>query len=360
MFPKTIALLQSGVGTAFPCAAAAVGVGHKVFFRRFFGQRQLEPTVLALTEDTLFDLASLSKLVSATMIALKFLEDGRLSLRDSIGMFLDYTGNYGKCEILHLMTHTSGLTPWLPLYTMDHESGDPLRTILDSEPCSPVGESVRYSCMGYLVLQRILETVGGEPLHILAEKQVFSPLGMTSACYNPEKCCPHHPIAATEQYSHTGQWATGHVHDENAYFLGGAAGNAGVFATLDDMIAFAGMCSARGIAKNGKIYLTKRVFDLAIENRTPDKAESRGLGFQIKGQQSSPMGDLMAEGSYGHTGFTGTSLYIDSETGLWGVLLTNSLHFGRDNRSAFYPLRRQFYNMITMEYKQLIEKGMEL
>lgn len=355
MFTQTIAHLRSGVGIAFPCAAAAVGVGHTVFFRRFIGKRQLEPMPLSLTEDTLFDLASLSKLVSASMIALRYLENGKLSLTDPIGRYLDYTGNYGKCEIRHLLTHTSGLTPWMPLFAM--ESDDPIRTVLDSDPCSPVGEVVRYSCMGYLVLQRILETAGGKKLDLLAEKEVFTPLGMSTACYNPQIHCPNIPTAATELYEHTEEWATGHVHDENAYYLGGIAGNAGVFASLDDMIAFAGMCSSRGTAKNGDVYLSKELFDLAVANHTPDKGEARGLGFQLRGTQLSPMGTLMAEGSYGHTGFTGTSLFADSRTGLWGILLTNSVHFGRNNRSAFYPFRRQFYDIMTQEYEQLIKEG---
>lgn len=357
MFQKTLQLLQSGIGTAFPCAAAAVGVGHRVLFRQFIGQRQIHPTALDLTEDTLFDLASLSKLVSATMITLKFLEEGKLALRDPIRMYLDSPGNYGQCEIRHLLTHTSGLTPWLPLYTMAHPTDDVIPTILSSQPCAPVGEEVRYSCMGYLVLQRILEAIGGEPLHQLAERIVFSPLGMKSACYNPQINCPLAPVAATEFYSHSKEWATGHVHDENAFYLGGAAGNAGVFATLDDMIAFAGMCSTQGIAKNGDVYLSKRVFRLAIENYTPDKSESRGLGFQLLGNQASPMGDLMAKGSYGHTGFTGTSLYVDRQSGLWGILLTNSVHYGRENRSSFYPLRRRFYNVMTAEYEHLKQEG---
>lgn len=355
MFEKTLSLLRSGIGTAFPGAACAIGVGHNVLLRAFLGERQVDPTRLPLTEDTLFDLASLSKLVCTTMIALRFLEDGKLALRDPIGMILGDAGNYGKCEIRHLMTHTSGLAAWLPLYTMGTD--DPLRTILTSEPSAPVGEEVRYSCMGYIVLGKILEKIGGESLDRLAARYVFTPLGMTAACFNPRLCCPHVPVAATERYSHSGEWATGHVHDENAYFLGGIAGNAGVFATLDDMIAFAGMCSARGMAKDGSVYLTRRVFDLALENRTPDKAESRGLGFQLMGRQFSPMGDLMAQGSYGHTGFTGTSVYVDAETGLWGVLLTNSVHYGRDNRAPFYPLRRRFYNVMTSEYERMKEEG---
>ena len=193
-----------------------------------------------------------------------------------------------------------------------------------------------------------------------SEKYVFSPLGMNNACYNPAvaKCNGEKtPIAATERYSHSGEWATGHVHDENAYFLGGVSGNAGVFATLDDMISFAGMCSEKGITKNGDTYLSRETFDLAIKNYTPDKTESRGLGFQLKGAQNSPMGELMSPGSYGHTGFTGTSFYTDYETGLWGVLLTNAVHYGRENRNEYFSLRKRFYDMIITEYKNSRKAG---
>lgn len=173
---------------------------------------------------------------------------------------------------------------------------------------------------------------------------------MKNACYNPVKDSV--PIAATELYSHNGEWATGHVHDENAFFLGGVSGNAGVFATLDDMIYFAGMCSSKGVSPNGEIYLSKELFDIALKNYTPDKTESRGLGFQLKGSQCFPGGELLSSGSYGHTGFTGTSLYVDYETGLWGVLLTNAVHYGRDNRSNYFAVRRSFYDMMITEYKE--------
>ena len=354
MFEETLKLIMSGVGTAFPCAAVAVGMGCKVFVRGFFGNRQIQPTVLEVTEDTLFDLASLSKLVATSMVALKFIENGKLSLNDNIGKFLDYTGNYNDCEIRHLMTHTSGMPSGLPLFGMLHKDGDVLRTILDAERCHETEEEVRYSCMGYIVLGCILERVGDETLDELARKYVFEPLGMKNACYNPDII---NPVAATELYSHTGEWATGHVHDENACFLGGVAGNAGVFATLDDMIAFAGMCSQKGVAKNGDVYLSRETFDLAVKNYTPDKAESRGLGFQIKGTQDFPGGMLLSSGSFGHTGFTGTSLYVDCKTGLWGVLLTNAVHYGRENRGAYFSLRRNFYDMMITEYKNLRKEG---
>lgn len=350
MFEATLQLIRSGVGTAFPCAAVAVGVGHNVFVRQFFGQSQIQPSVTDITEDTLFDLASLSKLVSTTMVALKFIENGKLSPDDSISRYLDYTGNFSDCEIRHLLTHTSGMTAGLPLYSMTHRNNDVLYTILDSDRQYKTGEEVCYSCMGYIVLHRILENVGDASLDKLAKELVFDPLGMKNACYNPRTVLP---VAATELYSHTGEWATGHVHDENAYFLGGVSGNAGVFTTLDDLITFAGMCSEKGIAKNGEAYLSKQLFELATSNFTPDMKESRGFGFQVKGTQDFPAGELMSQGSYGHTGFTGTSLYVDRRTGLWGILLTNALHYGRENKSNYFALRRSFYDLIIAEYENM-------
>ena len=359
MFEKSMQLIQNGIGTAFPCAAVAVGAGHKVFLKKFIGFRQIEPYTLDITEDTLFDLASLSKLVATTMVALKFIESGKLKLNDNIGYLFDNTGSFGDCEIRHLLTHTSGMPSWLPLFRTLHSEDDALRAILNADGCYRTGEDVCYSCMGYIVLQRLLETVACEPLDKLARKYVFTPLGMCNTCYNPTVTTRNKgiPLAATERYPHTGEWATGHVHDENAYFLGGVAGNAGVFSTLDDMISFAGMCSEKGVAKNGDIYLSKDIFDLAIKNHTPGKNESRGLGFQLKGEQNSPMGKLMSTGSYGHTGFTGTSLYTDYETGLWGILLTNAVHYGRENRSEYFNIRRKFYDTIVTEYKELQGDG---
>ncbi|MBR3835981.1 MAG: beta-lactamase family protein [Clostridia bacterium] len=356
MFEGALQLIKNGIGTAVPCAAVAVGIGHKAFVRVFFGHRQTEPDVLNITEDTLFDLASLSKLVSTTMVALKFIEKGMLSQNDNIGNFLDYTGSFSDCKIRHLLTHTSGLPAGIPLFDMQHKNGDVLYSILDADRCCKTGEEVIYSCMGYIVLQRVLESVGKASLDELAQKYVFDLLGMKNACYNPVSM-DSMPIAATERYPDSGEWATGHVHDENAYFLGGVSGNAGVFATLDDMISFAGMCSAKGVACNGEAFLSKEMFELALENYTPDKRESRGLGFQLKGNQDFPGGELLSPGSYGHTGFTGTSLYVDRETGLWGVLLTNAVHYGRENRSGYLSLRRSFYDIIITEYNQLCKEG---
>ena len=350
MFDKSLKLIENGTGTAFPCAAVAIGLGYNVFARSFFGFRQLQPEILRVTENTLFDLASLTKLTATTMVALKFIESGKLSLEDSIGKYLDFTGNYTDCKINHLMTHSSGMPAGLPLFSIEHKSSDVLHTILSAERCCKTGEEVIYSCMGYIVLGAILEKVGKAPLDRLCEALVFEPLGMNNTCYKPDSSLL---FAATEKYLHSGEWATGHVHDENAHFLGGVSGNAGVFSTLDDMIQFAGMCSSAGLKGDGTPFLKRETFDSAIKNLTPYKNEARGLGFQVKGNGYFPGGELLSEGSFGHTGFTGTSLYVDNETRLWGILLTNAVHFGRDNRDEYFSVRRAFYDMIITEYRAM-------
>lgn len=353
MFEKSIDIIQSGVGSAFPCAAVAIGAGKHVFERRFIGKRQLYPTVLPVTEDTLFDLASLSKLVATTMVALKLIEKEKLSPDDKISRFINYTGNFSDCTIRHLMTHTSGMPAGIPLFKMNHMNEDPIRTILDADRLYAPGDEVCYSCMGYIVLQRILEKAENLSLDKLTEKYVFAPLGMKNACYNPAASGKNRrdfPVAATEKYPHNGEWATGHVHDENAYYLGGVSGNAGVFATLDDMITFAIMCSQKGISASGERYLSASIFDSAVINYTQGKKEARGLGFQLKENADFPGGTLFSSGSFGHTGFTGTSLYIDHDTGLWGLLLTNAVHLGRENRNEYFSVRRSFYDMIISEY----------
>lgn len=353
MFDKSIKLIEDGIGTAYPCAAVAVGIGHKVLRREFFGHRQIQPKILSITEDTLFDLASVSKVVATAMLTLSFEEKGILPLSAKLSEIFGRTGNFGDCTVHHLLTHTSGLPAGLPLYDMVKSKFDMPYIIFDAKKHCDPGEEVCYSCMGYIVLQCILEFVGGQPFEDLVDEYVFYPLGMEKSCYNPLLHYPgasEIPIAATEKYPHSGEWATGHVHDENAYFLGGISGNAGVFSTLDDMIAFVGMCSEKGIAKNGKRFLSGELFEKAVTNFTPDKKESRGLGFQIKGDQEFPGGNCLSDGSYGHTGFTGTSFYVDKKTGLWGIFLTNAVHYGRENRNEYFKVRKSFYDSIISEF----------
>ncbi len=348
-FSRAEQILKAGLDAgAYPCVAFAIGQGDTLLDSGFMGQKQVNPAPLPLERETLFDLASLSKLVSTTMVALRMLERGEIELSDPLSRYFaipeDAPAGRGDVTVGHLMHHDSGLTPHLPLWTLCDSPADAADVILRSKPWCAPGEQVHYSCMGYILLQKILEQVGGAPLDELAKREVFLPLGMSHTCYNPTST----NVATTELSALHGHYLCGRVHDENASFLGGVSGNAGVFSTLDDMILFARMIASGGKCEGG-LFLNPRTFEKAIYNATPGKNESRGLGFQLTPTFSRLTGALFSEGSYGHTGFTGTSLYVDRESRLWGMLLTNAVHFGRDKTDLFRT-RRLFFNSLADTY----------
>ena len=350
-FNKTIWHVLGGIGTQYSCASVAVGRGDEVLLKFCVGNRQdysgdtpNHPDPKPVDLATLYDMASVSKLMSTTMVALRMMEDGKFSLYDSLWRYFDDCGNFRDVEIRHLMTHTSGISPHLPLYTMCASPDESIDTILHSTPVCGIGEGVNYSCMGYIILQAILEKIAGKPLDQLADELVFRPLGMETACYRPKT----DNVVATEYSPHENRYICGHVHDENAHVRGGVSGNAGVFASVDDCIKFGAMLSGRG-KSNGQVYLGSHTFDTAVYNYTKALGDSRGLGFALHGGELSASGELMSHDSYGHNGYTGTSIYVDGRTGTYIVLLTNSVHYGRDNRGPFFRARRIFHNIVLAE-----------
>ncbi|MBQ9780899.1 MAG: beta-lactamase family protein [Clostridia bacterium] len=355
---QCIDILKKGLNTgAYPSFAVAVGQGRKVYLSEVMGKKHTQPKPTSAHKSTLYDLASLTKLVGPTMIALKLLEEGKLLLTDPLSRYFteeelkDAPQGRADVTLFQLLTHTSGITPHMPLWATYHVDGtaftpeEAVSAILGSQPVCNPGEQVNYSCMGYILLGKVLERITEKPLDELAHTMVFKPLGMKHTMYRPHS----KNVAATEFSDIRESYICGEVHDENAHFLGGVSANAGLFSTLGDMTIFATMLAERGKLSKGR-YLQSRTFDLAVNNFTPGLAEARGLGFQLKPPmpQLSSMGDLMSEGSYGHTGFTGTSLFVDAETGRWAVLLTNAVHYGRD-KTEFIRYRKLFHNALMTE-----------
>ena len=324
---------------AYPCCAAAVGRGNQVFFRFSAGHRALFPEKLPLTENTLFDMASLTKLMGTTMACLRMLEEGKIALNDKISKYFSQCFGKEDITVFMLMTHTSGISAHMPLY-LDKDSVDAVSAILSKPLAYPTGTKTVSSCMGYILLGKILEKIEGKTLDKIVKERVFVPLGMENSFYNPpaDAIC-----AATERDIFTGEMVCGVVHDENARFLKGVSGNAGMFCTVNDTVRFAKMLSQRGAG-----YLDEKTFSLAVTDYTPDFDESRGLGFQLYGGKPFPGGSKMSIGSYGHTGFTGTSLYVDNKTGVYAILLTNRVHPTREN-GLLYPIRREFYDTVFSE-----------
>lgn len=330
---------------AYPCAAVAVGIGQKLYLKRTYG---------GCAENTLFDMASLTKILSPTMISFRFLEDGLLRLYDTVAdYFPDAPADKQEITILQLLTHTSGIPDhfFLSDYTGDPE--DAARVILDHSLAKAPGGDPIYSCMGYILLGKILEKIGGAPLDQLAEKYVFHPLDMKHTSYHPTG-----RIAPTELDPATGKLLQGVVHDENARFLRGVSANAGVFSDLNDMIVFAQMLACGGRLNNRIAYLSPATLKASLINRTPNsRGEFRGLGFNLAGSPRNFLGDLMSPRAFGHTGFTGTSIAIDPETGLWVVLLTNRVCPTRNN-TQLIRLRSLVHNAAAAEAGRLVSESM--
>ena len=338
-------LSQGRAQGCFPAAAAAIGAKDTVLAQSFIGEAPL-PGDAPVTAHTLWDMASLSKVLGTTMVALRAMEDGQMSLEERVGDFFpDAPEDKRDITVFMLMTHTGGFYPSFRLDRLlerpEQAADCILRYPLDEAP----GRRPIYSCMGFILLAKMLEKRFGKPLNELARERVFLPLGMkeTGCCPDPAAQC-----AATETDPQTGRPIIGVVHDENARFLGGVSGNAGVFMPLCDGIRFAAMLSRMGGG-----FLKEETMRRAIRNYTPGQDSHRGLGFHIAGSPDCFFSDGVPEVCFGHTGFTGTSLMVEPESGFWVLLLTNRVCPTRENAKLF-PFRRALHAESWKNYQESI------
>jgi len=317
----------------FPCCAMAWGHRDHPLCFCFAG---------GANEDMLFDLASVSKPVGPGMLTLLALEKGELKLGDTLGMFFPAPEDKAGITLEQLLTHTAGFVPAFPLYETDAPPYRAAETILSYPLASAPGGAPVYSCMGFIVLGKLLETLYAQPLHALVTERVFKPLNMRRTAYCPLKE-GFTVFAPTETDPDSGEALYGVVHDENARFLQGVSGNAGIFSAIGDMARFAAM-----LACEGGGFMLKDTLQMAVANRTQGYEDSRGLAFHLA-SPGSFFGDRFPEASFGHTGFTGTSFAVDGTTGFYVVLLTNRVHPTRRNE-AILPFRRTFHNRMYQAF----------
>ena len=330
--------------SVFHAAASALGVRDTVLASACVGEAPC-PGDLPVDEHTCFDMASLSKVLGPTMIALRCIQDGRLRLDETIGDFFpDAPQDKKDITVQMLMTHTGGFHPSFRLDQMQIKPEDAVRAILDRPLIEQPGKRPIYSCMGYILFARMLESRFGQPLNRLAETEVFRPLGMNETGYCPG---PSSRCAATEVDPVSGRPWIGIVHDENARFLRGISGNAGVFMPLCDGIRFSEM-----LACMGKDYLSEHTLRQAIRNYTPGQEQHRGLGFHLAGTPDCFFSNQVPDACFGHTGFTGTSLLVEPDSGLWVLLLTNRVYPTRDNDRLF-PFRRRLHADVWREFQTM-------
>ncbi len=360
MSAERLALLDTLMSEAlerkdFPGAVLLVAHKGRTVWRKAYGLSQWVPENRPMSADMMFDMASVTKPVATATSIMLLVERGRLRLLDKVK---DYVPDFAPyilegglpgedARLWHLLTHTSGLPPYTDPKEVERLYGNPCPTetlvkhIAGLRKESPPGAKFTYSCLNYITLASILKSVTGKNLAEFSDENIFKPLGMKRTCFVPppsllDLCVP------TQVYD--GKPLRGVVHDPLARLQGGISGNAGLFSTADDLAVFAQMMLDGGAFGNVRV-----LSPLAVERMTEvfPKAggTGRGLGWDLDSAYASVRGDLFGLNSYGHSGYTGTSIWIDPETRTTVVFLTNRVH--PDDKGDIISMRSKVANVVA-------------
>ena len=360
MSTKHLAFLDEIVGGAvvrkdFPGAVLLVARKGKVVYRKAFGLSQTVPGPRPMTADMIFDLASVTKPVATATSVMILVERGEIRLWDRVRTYVpEFSTWYGEkgiageeARLWHLLTHTSGLPPYTDAKEAAKRLGDPCSTadlvkLIAALPKeSPVGTKFVYSCLNYITLAHIIHKASGKTVAEFADEMIFKPLGLKRTFYRPPEellslCVPTQVV--------DGVPLRGVVHDPLARLQGGVSGNAGLFSTVDDLAVF-----AQTLLDGGRRGGARVLSPLSVERMTeifPRVGESgRGLGWDIDTDYSTVRGDLFGPRSYGHSGYTGTSIWIDPETRTAVVFLTNRVH--PDDKGDIIAMRSKVANVVA-------------
>ena len=305
-----------------PGAVAIVGHDHAIVYRKAFGSRALEPRREPMTLDTIFDIASLPKVIATTTAVMQLFEQGKIRLNDPVAKYIPEFAQNGKDDITvrQLLTHYSGLAPDLDLKTVWEGKATAYGMAFSAPPQQPPGSGFLYSDINFVVLGALVERLSGRSLDDYARENIFNVLKMTHTRYLPP--AEWRSNIAPTQYDEKNVMLRGLVHDPTARRMGGVAGHAGVFSTADDLAIFAQTLLSGG----GDVLSPLAIEKMTTPQQPPAATAVRGFGWDIDSQFSTNRGELLPVGSFGHTGFTGTSLWIDPTTQTFIVLLTNAVH----------------------------------
>ena len=338
----------------FPGAVVLVGRKDEILYWKAFGHQMIEPNVQPTSKDTIFDLASLTKPI-ATATSIMILRDrGAIDLDDCVGAYLPAFACNGKEEvrIRHLLTHTSGLPAYTNADALKEQFGSPcpervIEKICGLEAASKPGEEFRYSCLGYITLAKIVETVSGKGIDAFSQENIFAPLGMKHIAYNPPGSWGKN-IAGAEIAD--GLLFRGAVHDPLARLMAGVSGNAGLFSNAYDLSIYCRMLL------NGGIYEGKRILSPeAINFLTTEHALGRAYGFDVTSSYASVKGSYAPERAFCHTGYTGTSIVCDPASKTFVIILANRVH-PKDNGTA-KPVRIKVADVVFCSLQMLCDEN---
>jgi serine-type D-Ala-D-Ala carboxypeptidase len=353
----------------FPSSVYIVSQSGSPVFSDALGNAVCEPEFHSTTLDTIYDLASLTKPLVTGLLYSILIEKGEIGVDDRVSRYIAEFKNEDKREIRisQLLTHSSGLPAWRPLYILTGGNPEQTRKVISEQPLeySP-GTRVVYSDLGFIMLGFIVESLTGKNISDLANSLIFTPLGLKKSFFRPDKSYLS-GIAASEILGNTYEkimcremdearayqnWREGivwgEVHDGNAYFLGGASGHAGLFSTAKETLRIADQF----IAETSEL-LKKESCKLFSENQTAGLEEARSLAWQLAATPNSTAGPDLPPESFGHTGFTGTSCWIDPAKARIFILLTNRTHCRNAEFVNINGVRRHFHSLAYRALNQL-------
>jgi CubicO group peptidase (beta-lactamase class C family) len=336
-FDSVVAYLRSQVDSAFPSAVVAVGSGGRIVLLEAVGHYGIDDP-RPVTPETVYDLASLTKVIGLTTACMMLVKEGKLDLDAPVQRYVPAFQGAGKehVTIRHLLTHSSGLPAWRPLY-IEATTRITALALADTTPlAAEPGQVMVYSDLGAIVLTQAVETITGERLDQFLDRRLFGPLGMTSTRFLPPPAWRDR-IAPTER-SQDGTIIRATVHDENSWRLGGVSGHAGLFSTAPDLARFATWLLRAWHTDS----LRAREF---TRRQGLPPGSSRALGWDTPSETSSA-GTKLGPNAFGHTGFTGTSIWFDPDRDLFIILLTNRVHPTREN-ARIVRVRPRVANLVV-------------
>ena len=344
-----------------PGAVVLVARHGKIVWRKAYGALAVEPQREAMTLDTIFDLASLTKVVATTTSIMMLIEEGKIRLADPVVQFIPEMKGEGRDAITieQLMTHTSGFAPDFDLRDRWRGYEEAMKRLYREPLRSQPGTRFVYSDINYIALGEVVHRVSGMMLDEFARRNIFVPLGMRDTGFNPSSNLRAR-IAPTErrraQMNYLGdsganagaegeQWLRGQVHDPTSFRMGGVAGHAGLFSTANDLAIFCQMLLNGGVYNGARILSPMTIATMTRPRVVAENGAARGLGWDLASSFSSNRGDLFPLGSFGHTGFTGTSIWIDPASDSFIVFLSNRVH--PDGKGDVGPLRGRVASIVA-------------
>jgi uncharacterized protein YbbC (DUF1343 family)/CubicO group peptidase (beta-lactamase class C family) len=316
---------QEIAAEGLPGAVILVGRQGKIVYRKAFGYRSLVPQRNPMTVNTIFDIASLTKVVATTNAIMQLVDADRVDLNAPVSRYLPEFNNNGKGRITikELLTHTSGLRPEVTCQSGWTGYEGAVLAIAGDHPTRPPGTTFRYSDANFITLGEVVHRVSGKPLNIYCQEKIFRPLGMRHTTFKPPAKWQS-IIAPTDYQGNRLRW--GEVSDPTAHRMGGVAGNAGVFSSADDLALLVQMLLNDGVAGNGTRILSAKAVAAMTKPYCAGGTCVRGLGWDMESPYSRGFNAAFCKGSFGHTGYTGTSIWVDPCSKTFLIILTSRLH----------------------------------